>query len=132
MARPDTEDSIDSFRRYKSPVPNRLSEIELQRLDKELSSFKVVTSSGSRTDDIAWMQSRGALSKNGSIKIRNLKPAMYSSSGKIVEPLDCDPILYEQLQKDFEQWKQWKHIKNIGETKRIEQWDAMSKEEQND
>lgn len=110
---------------YKKPT-NVLSEHDLQELDKELRTYEVerynrVFKCKTKTIDTkAWMISKGAVTKAGAIVIHNYKRAEYSGSGKVIEPSDCDPILYETLTHEYEQWLTWRARKEYGTKRDLE------------
>lgn len=130
MARPNTDREFENFDKYRAPVKNRLSQQELVRLDKELETFRInnevyfpIKGPISYIDTEAWMKKRGALSKDGAVIMSGHIPAIYDSKGKLIKPQDCDPILYEQLLEDHQQWERYKW----GEDQKTIQWDEISK-----
>lgn len=137
MSKPQTEIGLAAFgRKYKKAVKNRLMEHPLKELDKELEWHRVsreivfYTKDGaikkniSHIDIDAWMCAKGAM-KGDAIIITGFVAARYGGNGQLLEPSDCDPILYDQLQADYQQWKDWKYVNSYGEKKRLEQWDEM-------
>ena len=119
-------ESFVSGDRYKKPVQNRLSQQQLLELDKELDSFtneKEVNFPHKMTvkvfDEVKWLKSKGALADER-IVTTNFKSAVYGTDDRLKEPTDCDPILFEQLSMDLEQWRWWKGRKEFVENKRIE------------
>lgn len=101
---------------YMPPIKGRLTNSELVALDNELEKHRVyfVSRDGeemSTIDQSSWMIERGARNEHGAIVLQNYSPAEYDSYGKCVKPVDCSPILFEQLQEDWSQWLKWKSAK---------------------
>lgn len=111
-------------RQYRAPVKNRLADQELEVMDKELQKFH----NGKYTDTKAWLVSKGALNKDGAIKIDFYKPAVYDSQGRVSKPQDCNPILYEQLSLDLDQWSFKYGKKRSFEDKIIESLEEMAEQ----
>jgi hypothetical protein len=104
-------------KRYSKPIINGLTSQGLVELDKELEKYRyekdIIMPDGtphhlSLIDDRAWMINKGALNKSGAVMILDFEPAKYNASGHLIKGCDCEPILYEQLTENFEQWKRWK------------------------
>lgn len=117
----------ETNKRYYPPKKNRLSEYQLQVLDEEIERYsfdKNVSIPKKETirvfDEWKWLKSKGAVTANHDIIIKHFIPATYDSEGRLKTPCDCEPILYEQLQKDLEQWRMWKGRKEFIENKKIE------------
>lgn len=85
---------------YAPAIRNRLLAQELDVMDKELQMFN----NGEYIDTRAWLISKGALNKYGAVVINSFTSAVYDNRGQCVAPIDCSPILYEQLSADLEQW----------------------------
>lgn len=100
MSKYRKEASIKNKRAFSPAVKNRLSVQELENMDKELQAFR----KGKYIDTQAWLISKGALNKHGAVVINSFTPAVYDNRGQCVAPIDCSPILYEQLSADLEQW----------------------------
>mgnify|MGYP001605063257 CR=1 FL=1 len=113
--------------RYIKPSKNRLSEQQLIDLDKEIEGFSIekeVNFPDKKIikffDEIAWLKNKGALTENGAVIVKNYRYSVYASNGHLIVPTDCDPILFEQLSEDLEQWRYWKGRKEFIENKKIE------------
>lgn len=111
---------------YIPPKENRLSEVELQQLDNEMKNYLVTRKirfpeerEVKYFDEVRWLKDRGAFSKKRAIKITGYKPATYFVNGQLKTPVDCDPILYEQLQADLQQHSYWKGKKEFVEDIKI-------------
>ena len=100
MSKYRKEANIERKRAFTPAVKNRLSEQELEVMNKELQTFY----NGKYTDTQAWLISKGALSKCYAVVVTSFVPAKYDTRGQCTSPIDCDPILYEQLSADLEQW----------------------------
>lgn len=110
-------------KRYFPPVKNRLTESQLQALGEELKKY----TKGSTIQIEEWMKSRGALSKNGGVVITNYKPTIYNGAN-VKQHVDCDPILFEQLHEDLEQYLFWSGRSKYGELKKLEQYEQMAQQ----
>jgi len=101
-------------------------------LNAELETFRVrkhntfFERDESYIDQRAWLTSRGALTKDGAVVIGNYRPARYTSDGKVSEPLDCDPIHFEELTDQWEQWIAWKARKEFAKRKAEEQYETLA------
>lgn len=114
MARPQTDKFEETYfgRSYKKPIENRLNSEQVTALEKEMRPFyvtKLVTWPPYSTpekcsvfDERAFLEHKGAM-RYGRIVISGYKPPKYGSEGRVIEPRDCEPILYEQLCEDIKQ-----------------------------
>jgi len=116
-------------RLYKPPTKKRLTEHELVLLDEELETFREITppseqlpKEANTVNQTKWMISRGAKDKNGAIIITNYTSARRNTTA------DCDPILAEQLEQDFNQWNYWKWGKQVKAEGRMEAYEKMREE----
>lgn len=121
------KDELDNFRKFSKPVKNQLTEFQLQEMEKEIEKYmeeKHVTFPNPMKIKIfnekKWLIDKGGLNKNGAIKIYNYKPGKYDARGNLIEPCDCEPILWEQLQEDLRQYWFWKGKKGFVEQKKFE------------
>ncbi len=97
--------------RYAKPIRNRLTLQQLRDLDKELSEMT----------PHEWFVKHKGLSQSGAVIVFNYKRAIYSGDGtRVLEPADCDPIVYEQLEEDLDQYRAWKAKAQYAEKKRLE------------
>lgn len=125
----------DSFdRNYTTPRTFRLSEVELVAMNEELEKYRYEKEVElpekmkiSLIDEKRWLYDKGAITKDGSIILNNFKSAIYDSGGHLKNPADCEPILFEQLNTDLEQWKSWKSKKSFIESKKIEGLERLAK-----
>jgi len=120
------QDEFDNFRQYRIPKINRLTELQLLEMDKEIQGFMVQKEIGFISkmkvmifDERAWLKDKNALNKDNSIIINDFKPATYFPNGKLKENCDSKPILWEQLQEDLKQYWKWKSSKNRFEQQKI-------------
>ena len=121
MPRIRKEDSYD--RKYHGPEKNRLTETQLTELEKELAGYR--KGENKTIDDRAWMQSRGAM-KEGRVVGRDFTGAEYFPGGACKKSSDCEPILFEQLSEDLEQYYKWKGRKEFGQKKRLEDYSKVA------
>lgn len=136
MSKLQTETENWSGRKYSKPEDRIMSEFELKQFDAEIEQYRIkrditfrikegiVKKTFSYIDTEAWMNSRGAMRKDA-IVITGFVSARYGFDGRLLDRSDCDPIKYERLEKDFDQWKDWKSRQNYGEKQRLSQWDEM-------
>lgn len=107
-----------STQNYHPATENKLSESQLYQLHGELQNFyeEIVGRDGNTRKvlrDNKWLMSHGAMTPSGAIVVTNFRSAKYASNGHLIEPSDCDPIVYEQLTENLRQYKFWKKQKNI-------------------
>jgi hypothetical protein len=113
MARPNT-DARDSGNSYQPPVKNRLTLQEVHALDGELKKYfykkEVYVPKKEEVELLnkeQWFKDKGAKNKYGAVMVQNYKSPLYAQNGRCIRPVDCEPILYEQLQEDLDQWGKW-------------------------
>lgn len=131
--RNESEEEFSNFRQYRMPKRNRLTEFQLQEMEKELEKYRTEKETLFLNqkkivlfDDGKWLKDKGGLSNDGSILIENFKPATYFPNGKLKENCDSKPVLWEQLQQDLEQFYSWKGRKEFREQKRIEGLETLA------
>lgn len=116
---------------YSKPT-NQLSISELHALDNELEKYRVERYNKhfeeivSLIDVTAWLKAKGALNVNGAVVIQDYKPATYTNDGKLIEPKECAPILYERCMHEYDQWLAWKGKKEYAEKQHLNGLDAMA------
>lgn len=127
MSKPNTDEG-GSNQSYQLPIKNRLTPQEIHALDAELKKYiyKKWVSVPIReeielTNAEQWYIDRGAKNKHGDIIIKDYKSPLYSSDGKTIRHVDCEPILYEQLTEDLEQWKRWRSKVAYAKGKELEE-----------
>lgn len=122
----------DEDTRYRPAIKNKLTETQLRELDKKLQDFivkKEVERKGKIVevqwvDKAAWIEAMGG-TKDGAVVITNYTPIKYNAEGtRVVGHRDCDPIVYEQLLADWEQYQDWKGRREYAEKKRLEELEA--------
>lgn len=106
MAKPETD--IKMFFGASGPKKNNLSHNQIVAMDASMQKFKVkkmcsfpTPSEIEYTDEIAWLKSVGAISKDGGVY----------------------PTIYEQKMEDWWQWRRWKWGQNM----KIAGYEEMSK-----
>src|SRR3990172_6207931 len=104
---------------YKKPDKRELSRSELLALDAELANFNY------KKQD--WLVGRGAVSKTGAVIVKDL--GRLHIDGKETSAWDCQPILYEQLLSDYEQWSDWKNKVEYAKRRRDEANGGETEEE---
>lgn len=128
----------ENFGFYRQPVKNRLSEAELIELEKEIESFSTIKKVKSLKkdapddeikwfDERSWLKSKGAMNENGGVIVKKFKSAIYDSQGHCKEKADCEPILFEQLMEDLNQYRFWKGRQEFIEKKKIEGLENLAK-----
>lgn len=99
--------------RFARPLKDRLSIAQIREIEEELKAMTVAE----------WLFKKGGTNKEGAVIITNYRRTKYSPDGtRVIEPADCDPIVYEQLQEDLEQYRTWKARKEFAQKKQAEEY----------
>ena len=111
-------------RQYQPPIEGRLTESELQELDRE---FEPLLMPSNWAQDVrilpkaaldAWLIKKGATRQTGGLEdavvLEWHQKIKKTTASKEPDWWDSPPILYEQLMCDFWQWDEWRTNKRVG------------------
>lgn len=130
MAFKKNKDGEVYTQRYRKPTKNRLTQTQLYELDRELEKYRVAVPAiperglleTTTIDQTAWMIAQCAKNEYGAVVITGYSPTEYDNQGRCTKQSDSDPILFQQLLCDWDQWLDWKGKQQYGEKKRIESY----------
>ena len=111
----------------------KLSSHELEQLHEELQQFVVKRHNvffdvdTETVDQGAWLQSRGALTKDTCVVMSGYEPAMRNNKGQVTNHTRYDPLIYDQCENEWEQWLEWRGRIEYAQRKETEAHDEIAK-----